>query len=127
MDAEWLNWPGGEHPFALRLNELRRLQNSCDAGPEEVFNRLRMGTWKVNDIIEPVRLGLIGGGMDEGEAGPMVTTLVEQYPLLMFKLVALETLRGALLGPPDDMPEKPEGETAPPESGGSQKSTPPEP
>lgn len=127
MEAEHLEWPGGVHPFALRLNELRRLQDSCQAGPEEVFNRLRLGTWKVNDIIEPVRLGLIGGGMEDSEAGPMVTTLIEQFPLLAFKLVALETLRGALLGPADDMPEKDEGEAAPPESGGSQKSTPQEP
>jgi len=48
-----IRWPGGEHRFELRLGELRALQKNCDAGPEEVFNRLRAGRWRVDDVIEP--------------------------------------------------------------------------
>lgn len=127
MDAQTIAWSGGEHPFALRLGELRRLQTNCDAGPEEIFTRIRSGTWRDSDLMEPIRLGLIGGGMEEREAGPLVTRLFEQHPLVDFKFTAHHVLHNALLGPMDDMPEKSEGETAPPaESGGSATSTPQE-
>lgn len=127
MDAISVVWPGGEHRFALRLGELRRLQDTCRAGPEEVFNRLRTGAWRVDDLIEPLRLGLIGGGMDEAEAGPMVINLFDQHPKADFKFAAHKVLLASLLGPEDDPPGKPEGETAPPENGNSPTSTPVEP
>ena len=123
MDALILNWPGGEHPFALRLGELRRLQESCQAGPDEILTRLRKGTWRVDDVIEPIRLGLIGGGMTQSEAGPMVTTIFQQHPIVEFRIAALSIVAHALYGPPDDTPEKPEGATTSPESGNSPPST----
>ena len=124
MQALTLNWPGGEHRFALRLGELRALQDSCQSGPEEVFNRLDAGQWRVNDILEPVRLGLIGGGMAREEAGPLVTALADQHALFGFKMLALEVLFRALAGPEDDQPEKSAGVTTPaPENGASLAST----
>lgn len=123
MDGLTLNWPGGEHTFALRLGELRKLQDSCQAGPEEVLTRLRKGTWRVDDIVEPLRLGLIGGGMSTSEAGPLVTKVIQQNALVEFRVAALSIMAHALYGPPDDMPEKPEGATEQPENGNSQPST----
>lgn len=118
-------WPGGEHEFALRLGEMRRLQESCDAGPEEILNRLRRGGWRVNDLIEPLRLGLIGSGaMTNSEAGPFVTQLFEQHPLAEFRIAALAVMAHALYGPADDMPEKHPGATKKNRaSGDSAKST----
>lgn len=128
MDPIRLKWPGGDHPFALRLGELRRMQETCNAGPEEVLARLNLGTWRVDDIIEPLRLGLIGGGMPDGEAGPLVVKLIEQHALHVFRLFARAVLTHALYGPEDDQPEKPEGvETPAPENGDSPTSTQPEP
>jgi len=120
-----IRWPGGEHRFELRLGELRALQKSCDAGPEEVFNRLRSGRWRVDDVIEPLRLGLIGAGeVSQQDAGPLVTKLIDQHPLVAFKLPALEVMSRALLGEEDDPVGEPEGATAPaPENGGSPAST----
>lgn len=113
-------WIGGEHRFCLRLKELRTLQKNCDAGPEEVLNRLRLGTWRVDDIIEPIRLGLIGSGeMAQSEAGPFVTKLVHQHPLAEFKLTATLVLFLSLIGPGDDEPEKPMAGEGNPESGPS--------
>lgn len=126
MDNASLVWPGGEHEFALRMNELRRLQTACDAGPEEVFNRLRVGTWRLNDLVETIRLGLIGAGMKEADAKVLVLPLFEQYPLAEFKFIAHKILHHSLLGPEDDQPGKGAGEAHPPENGASQKSTEPE-
>lgn len=121
-----LNWIGGEHEFALRLGELRALQESCNAGPEEVFNRLRMGTWRVNDMIEPIRLGLVGGGMPAKDAKALVLPLVDQHALAQFKLTAIAIMSDALFAPKDDPLGEAVGETAPPENGGSPISTAPE-
>lgn len=123
MDALTLNWPGGEHEFALRLGELRKLQDNCQAGPEEVLNRIRLGQWRVDDIYETIRLGLIGGGMPNSDAGPLVKLMFDQNPIVDFKLTAMAIMMHALFGPPDDTPEKPEGATASPESGSSAPST----
>lgn len=125
MDAKSIVWPGGEHRFALRLGELRALQKNCDAGPEQIFNRLRSGVWRVDDIIEPIRLGLIGSGeMDAGRAGPFVIGLLAQYPPAQFKMTAIAIMSHSLLGDPDDPAGEAEaGEAKSPESGASPAST----
>lgn len=113
-----LNWVGGEHEFALKIGELRKLQDSCEAGPEQVLNRMAAGEARVNDMIEPIRLGLIGSGaMKAAEAGPFVTALLEQHPLMQFKMTALSIMADALYGPEDDMPGEPQGDVPPPENG----------
>jgi hypothetical protein len=119
MDAIEVVWPGGAHPFRLRLGELRRLQEACKAGPEEILARLRMGRWHVDDLIEILRLGLIGGGFTpEGEAAPLVVRMMEQKgALLEFKLPAELVLMHALLQPEDDALGKPEAGEAEPTEG----------
>lgn len=119
-----LSWPGGRHDFCLRLGELRSLQAACDAGPEELFIRLRAGRWKADDFIQVIRWGLVGGGMAPDKAATLVTPLVDLHPLSEFKICALAILGHALFGPGDD----PVGEDAgaaetPPESGSSPSST----
>jgi len=120
-----LIWPGGAHKFALRIGELRGLQDARDSGPEEILNRLRTGTWRVDDLIQPIRFGLVGGeGMTLEAATARVMEVFELHPKAQFKLAAISILFHALLGPGDDPVGKPEGamETAP-ENGGSPSST----
>lgn len=124
MDSITLNWAGGEHEFALRIGELRALQQNCDAGPEEVLNRIRLGTWKIDDLIEPIRLGLVGSGAMNGpEAGKFVTGLFDKHPKAEFKLTALAILAASLLGVEDDQPGEAEGADGPLENGSSAPST----
>ncbi|MBU3262061.1 gene transfer agent family protein [Roseovarius sp. PS-C2] len=124
MDTVRLSWVGGEHPFALPLGRLRALQENCNAGPEEVFNRLRLGRWHVDDVLEPIRLGLIGGGMPDGDAGPLVTRIADQGDLIGLKLTAIAVLASALFAPEDDPVGEGEGvTTSAPENGGSPTST----
>ena len=121
-------WPGGEHNFKLNIGELRALQKNCDAGPEEILNRLRLGTWRVDDLIQTLRLGLIGSGeMTDKEAGPFVLGLFDQHPKVDFKLPALAILATSLLGEADDEVGEPEGEAPPPENGALATSTETEP
>lgn len=125
MEPLTLKWPGGEHRFALRVGELRALQEARDAGPEEILNRLRAGTWRIDDVIQVLRQGLVGG---EGMPGPVaartVMEVIELHPLAEFKLPALTILFHAMLGPGDDEVGKASGATeSAPENGASPPST----
>jgi len=125
MDAVLLNWQGGEHEFALRLGELRKMQDACNAGPHEVFDRLRNQTYKIDDIIEPIRLGLIGAGSVESkDAGKLVIQMWEQVGAEYLRLTAMTVLARSLYGPEDDLPGEDQGVMpAPQENGDLAQST----
>lgn len=118
-------WAGGEHAFALDLGLLRALQDRCDAGPEQVFLRLGDFSWRVDDVTETIRLGLMGGGMSRDDAARLMDRVTATVPLMRLKLVALSVLAHALAGPEDDRPGERQGGVAeaPPESGSSRPST----
>ena len=125
-----LLWPGGEHAFALDLGGLRALQAKCDAGPEQIFLRLATpgGGWRVDDVYQTLRIGLMGGGMGDGEATATVRRALDTSPLADLRAPAAEVLSAALYGVEDDQPGKPEGEApSPPESGDGPTSTAPAP
>lgn len=126
MDSLTLTWPGGENEFALRIGELRGLQGATDKGPEELFNALRLGTWRTDDIVQILRWGLMGGGMSKGDATDAVMRVFDLHPLTEFKLPALAIMAHALLGPMDDPVGEGEGVAeTPPENGSSPSSTAP--
>lgn len=113
MSATEIKWPGGEHEFRLGLGELRALQDHCKAGPERILARLRTGDWYVDDLIEPLRLGLMGAGMAKKDARDLVVPLIEQHALAEFKLAATLVMMHALLRPAVEAedPEDAPGET----------------
>lgn len=124
MNAQFRPWVGGEHQFRLTLGNLRALQSACDAGPHEIFERVAGTNWRVDDLFETIRQGLIGGGMSTAQAGPLVTQLFEQHPLHSFKPIATIILLSALVGDDEGEDEgKAEGVEPPaPENGSSPKS-----
>lgn len=93
-----LTWAGGESNFLLTIDLLRAMQDRCDAGPSHILNRLLTGEWRVDDIIQPIRLGLEGGGMDKEDARKLVRTHIEEdfsvRHVLLAKAVLAHTLYG---------------------------------
>lgn len=61
-------WAGGEHLFRLGIGELRAIEQATDAGISVVLMRLLGQQWKIDDVLSPIRLGLIGGGMEAADA-----------------------------------------------------------
>ncbi|MEM7296576.1 MAG: gene transfer agent family protein [Pseudomonadota bacterium] len=118
-----LDWVCGRHTFALNIGELRMLQKNCNAGPEAILIRLRTGLWEVDDIVEILRLGLIGGGMESAEAGPMVRHACDIAPLLSYKPMAYDILAAALIGNTDDPVGEQPGVSQVETDGSSPKST----
>lgn len=69
-----LKWADGEYKFALKLKQIEELQRNCDAGLGVIGKRMFSGDYRVEDVTETIRLGLIGGGTDAVKAKQLVET-----------------------------------------------------
>lgn len=94
-----------DYPLELRIGELRLLQAALDSGPSAVMDRLFSGLWRVDDLIEPIRLGLIGGGMSHKQAKSLTDAYVTSAYLMDYLPTAIRVISAALVGDQDDPPE----------------------
>jgi len=92
----------GTFTFRLGWGELAKLQEAVDAGPYVVLQRVGDGTWKLQDISNIIRLGLIGGGMEPTEALKKVRAYVEDRPPLESLMLAQAIMAAALIGAPEE-------------------------
>lgn len=106
-----LDWADGTYSFRLAWGQLAELQEQTNAGPYVVFQRLHNGQWRVEDIANVVRLGLIGGGMTPAEALRLTRAYVEARPPLENVLLAQGILAAALHGAPEEKVGEHKGET----------------
>lgn len=127
-----LDWADGTYLFALKWGQLAELQEKCDAGPYVVLGRLAAGSWKIEDISDTIRLGLIGGGMAPVDALKKVRAYVEDRPPFENLQYAQAILSAAVVGAPDEQTGKPRAGSrratrSRAERSGSPESTEPEP
>lgn len=107
-----LPFADGPKHFRLAWGQLIMLQEECKAGPFEIYSRLLTGRWKLTDISNTIRLGLIGGGMTPTDALTFITNYVENRPP-MESLVLAQGILGTALGiKVGEMPGESEGEVA---------------
>lgn len=127
-----LAWADGDYTFRLAWGQLIELQEKCDAGPYIVLQRLSMGGWRVQDIGNVIRLGLIGGGLAPEKALKLTRDYVESRPPMENLMMARGILGVALQGAPEEPPGEAQGEaatgstTSPTESSASPASTAPQ-
>ncbi|MGK9168028.1 gene transfer agent family protein [Inquilinus limosus] len=77
-----LTWADGTYLFALKLKQIEELQRLCGAGLGEIAQRLLVQRrWYAADVVETIRLGLIGGGLPAVRARELVDTYVDGRPL----------------------------------------------
>lgn len=97
-----LDFADGSYKFRLAWGQLAELQEKCDAGPYVVFERLNNRSWRINDIRETIRIGLIGGGTTPSQALTLVRRYVEERPPLESLPFAQAILSVALIGAPEE-------------------------
>ena len=109
-----LVWAGDERRFRLGLDELFALQDRCDACPAEIAARLRSGAWRIQDIQEVFRLGLIGAGEDAKKAKALVAEHIVPGRLQSNVLIAFAIVLSALQGDENDPVGKDQAEAPAP-------------
>lgn len=107
----------GQHEFRLAIGQLEELQEKCDAGPEEIYARLGGARWRLQDVRETLRLGLIGGGMEPAKAVVLVNRYAGDGQIFPWKETCRTILLDALVGGADEALGEPKaGETENPDS-----------
>jgi hypothetical protein len=96
------DWADGTYSFRLAWGQLAELQEKCDAGPYLVLNRLHNGAWRIEDITNIIRLGLIGGGLQPSAALKLVRSYVEGRPPMENLIPAQVILSASLMGAPEE-------------------------
>lgn len=106
-----LDFGGKDRKFRLGIKELIELQEVTSCGPEFLINRFIDGNWKVQNVRQVIRIGLIGGGSDPREAEAICRRYFDEIlRLLDNKELAFNILHNALIGPEEDDPGgKPKG------------------
>lgn len=94
-------WADGRHTFRLGIGEMRELQEKVDAGPAWLLDRIRVGNWRIDDLRETIRLGLIGGGAEPLDALKLVERYVDKPPYARHVSPTIVILSAALFGAPD--------------------------
>lgn len=114
----------GEHVFDVGPLGVRlELEEKCGCGLLAILRRLNDDS-RVHDYREPVRLGLIGGGLSPSEALKLVVRYVDTRPAMESVPVARAIVMAALVGVAgDDVVGKGEAERATTEAAGSTAST----
>jgi len=120
-----LPFGNGEYDFNVaRHKQLFELQDKCGltgigeggeallipSGPKEIFNRLRAERWRECDVREPIRLGLIGGGMTPDEVGKLMREFIDDQALGEFVPLAGRIMFAACYGVQGDDVGKPKAE-----------------
>lgn len=113
-----------ERTFRLGIGELRKIEERCDAGAPELLTRLSplvraieakltfaqilqaglLGSWRIDDVREPLLQGLIGGGLGSTEAGVLVRAVFDEKLSFEFAPIAYLVLEAAWSSPPHDLP-----------------------
>jgi hypothetical protein len=93
-----LDWADGTYSFRLSLAGAIELEDKCDAPIAVIHARLIGGAYKVSDVRETIRIGLIGGGLDPAKALNLVRTYVDERPLSESWVIARLVMGGLLYG-----------------------------
>lgn len=121
-----LIWADGTYTFRLALGQWRELQEKTNCGPLELFERLLTKRWRLDDLREIVRLGLLGGSKDvrPEQALNLVQRYVEERPFTESVSLALKILAASVFSPEeDDARPKADAEKGTPDESASPLST----
>ena len=78
----WLEFGDGRYLFKLKLKQIAELQEKCGAGIGEIYARVMLGHYHIEDLLQGIRLGLVGGAQ-----GVVSETEIRVSPELANKLV----------------------------------------
>lgn len=88
----------GEHSFALTMPMVRELEQKAGVGIGALYQRLMSAQFFMGDLVEIVRLGLIGAGMSPAKAQHLVETYAVDRPVMEITPLALDIIEARWSG-----------------------------
>lgn len=95
-------WGGDLRTFRLTIPNCLALEEKCKCGLAEIRERLTSDRWHVVDVVEPLRLGLIGAGVDGKKARELVDTYCGDGQLQKNSLAAFIVVTAAMAAPENE-------------------------
>ena len=95
----------GDYLFRLPLKWLAELEAKCDAGIGTIYARVLTFQHTSKDVVEIIRCGLIGGGMDPSKARRLIETYIDGFPLEEAHQLAIDVVVGCVHGYSSDAEE----------------------
>jgi hypothetical protein len=93
----FLDFAGSSRHFRLRIGEAEELEQRCNAPIGAIMIRVASGQFAVADIWQTIRLGLVGGGLDEPRANALCKRY-EHEPLYYHAHIPAAILKAFLMG-----------------------------
>lgn len=87
-----------ERPFTLTDELVTELETTTGTGIGTLFQRLMAQAFKLTELAEVIRLGLIGGGANPQEAERLVNSYARNRPIAEVLPLATEILAARWLG-----------------------------
>mgnify|MGYP002622131219 CR=1 FL=1 len=87
-----------ERPFTLSDDMVAELEAKTETGIGTLFQRLTAHAFRLADLAEVIRLGLIGGGTSPEEADRLVSTYARNRPIAEVLPLATAILAARWLG-----------------------------
>lgn len=96
-----------EHSFRLTPALIAELETKCGAGIGALSSRVFARQFAQADVIETLRLSLIGGGATPKRAGELVAAYAADRPLAEIYPIAAKVLERLWCGNPDEINKGP--------------------
>jgi len=97
-----------ERAFALTPELIVELERKTNTGVVTLCNRFFAGQARFSEIMETIRISLIGGGTEPSEALALIETYGKPIPLSQSYLLALKVLETVWFGAPTPVDEQAE-------------------
>lgn len=109
------DWADGTYSFRLAYGQWLELQEAVGCGPLELYVNMLQRKWRVQQLREIIRIGLIGGGATPPAALRLVKLYVEERPMMESVQIALEIVAASM--------SLPQGSEAPGEAAAAETPT----
>ena len=110
--AHAATFAGRNRIFDLRIDEIGQLETLCGSGIGAIYTRVATLQFRLSDVRETIRLGLIGGGLAGSHADLLVEQNVDGRPVNESVPLAYSILKCLFDGIADATKDDPPGEPA---------------
>ena len=81
-----------EYEFFLNIRMIAEVQTKCGVGIGQIYSRVFLGDYYADDLIETVRHGLLGAGMEPIRTNQLIKNYGDSMPLEHWRTTALAIL-----------------------------------